>query len=302
VTAIRISALDHPNVVSGKDLIPGAITREGLERMLGRYHGDKESPMYKSRARGISPAQGTDSVIRLEWLYKAALKWEEYCGEEATKSLEGLPYYVGQDVANSEEGDKAARAIGRGDILESVTSEACPDAGQLGHRLAKDLEALGIDGADVCVDGVGVGASTINVLREHEITVGEDCTGGPVERVTDVEQYASLRSQMLWQLREDLQAGKIGLPLDEELFADLVTPKYEIRLQKIRVEEKKEIRKRLSRSPDKGDAVVYWNWIRAKRYNIGAMAPPIENPKEKRTFSSALKDPSPYHAERKRKW
>lgn len=31
------------------------------------------------------------------------------------------------------------------------------------------------------------------------------------------------------------------------------------------VESKENIKKRLGRSPNKGDSVVYWNWVRVKR-------------------------------------
>ena len=273
VKAIRISALDHPNVVLEKEVIPGAVTKKGLDRMLSRYH-NADHPMYRSRARGICPSQGPESVIRLEWLYKAVEKWETYLGPEATKSLENQPVTIGQDVANSEDGDKAAIAIGRGDICEKVESEPCPNATQLGHRLAIMIQEKGIDPNRVAVDGTGVGAATVNALKEHEITIGETCNGAVLERYGEVEQYRSLRSQMWWQLRNDLEAGLIGLPRDEELFADLVTPRYEVRLQKICVEEKKEIKKRLSRSPDKGDAVVYWNWIRVRRSTVGGVRDP----------------------------
>jgi hypothetical protein len=72
---------------------------------------------------------------------------------------------------------------------------------------------------------------------------------------------------MYWQLREDLRNGRLILCNDEELFADLVTPKWEVRNGKICVEKKEEIKKRLGHSPNKGDAVVYWNWVRTLRLN-----------------------------------
>lgn len=48
--------------------------------------------------------------------------------------------------------------------------------------------------------------------------------------------------------------------------ADLLTPTFSIMgKDKIKIESKSEIKKRLRRSPDKGDAYVYWNWVRKKR-------------------------------------
>ncbi len=66
------------------------------------------------------------------------------------------------------------------------------------------------------------------------------------------------------QLRTGLQRGHIALPDDPELIDDLTTVKWFTRGGKIHLESKEEIRKRLGRSPDKGDAVVLWNWVRSR--------------------------------------
>jgi len=51
---IRISALDHPNVVTGREMIPGATSRAFIARALAEYRTDTH-PLYQSRVRGISP-------------------------------------------------------------------------------------------------------------------------------------------------------------------------------------------------------------------------------------------------------
>ena len=78
------------------------------------------------------------------------------------------------------------------------------------------------------------------------------------------ELFANLRAQMHWRLREDLRRGYVALPNDRELFEDLTTPTWEARNGRILVESKEHIRKRLGRSPDKGDAVVLWNFVRPR--------------------------------------
>ena len=71
---------------------------------------------------------------------------------------------------------------------------------------------------------------------------------------------------MWWMLREALDpvnGVKVALPPDNALQADLTAPLWEVRpgeRPKIYVEAKKDMMKRLGRSPDRGDAVVYaWN-------------------------------------------
>jgi hypothetical protein len=273
VLPVRISGFDHPNVVmNNPSFIPGAQSREGLRRMLEKYHS-ADNPLYMSRARGISPAQGIDSLIRLEWCYAARDRRKQYedgNGNIIENKVLG-ERALGVDVANSEFGDKAAIAEGKGKVLFKVEDFQCPDSNMLGKRdVLQRMKDKNISPQRVGVDGVGVGAGTVNALKEMSQKVasliGSD---KPVWNKLE-EDFNNLRSQMYWQLREDLRNDPdISLPDDEELFADLVTPKWETKNGKIVVESKEDIKKRLGHSPNKGDAVVYWNWIRQKRKSGG---------------------------------
>lgn len=77
--------------------------------------------------------------------------------------------------------------------------------------------------------------------------------------------FANKRSEAWWRMREALDPGqpggsKIALPPDPELRADLTAPRYMARAMEengvIQVEPKDALRKRLGRSPGKGDVVV----------------------------------------------
>ena len=58
-------------------------------------------------------------------------------------------------------------------------------------------------------------------------------------------------------LDPDQEGGSvIALPPDAELRADLCAPTFEVRASGVILESKDDIRKRLGRSPGKGDAVV----------------------------------------------
>lgn len=75
VIPIRISALDHPNVVSrNANLIPGAVSQASIDKRLAEYGA--ADPIYLSRVRGISPEQAANALIRLEWLKAAAVRYQ----------------------------------------------------------------------------------------------------------------------------------------------------------------------------------------------------------------------------------
>lgn len=266
---IRISALDHPNVVTGNaNLIPGATSREDIERKTARY-GSVENPLYSSGIRGISPGQSQSSLIKLEWCYAAAEKGKQFYdanGKMDERLIVGDPA-LGVDVANSESGDKAAISRGKGAVLLGVEDFHCPDANQLGKKKVYQLyKSYDIHPKKIGVDSVGVGAGTVNALKEMGLKVSAlSGAESPVRVRNQFEEFNNLRSQMHWQMREDLRNGEIVLPYDEELFADLVTPEWMTKNGKIVIESKEEIKKRLGRSPNKGDAAIYWNWVRKKR-------------------------------------
>ncbi len=271
VTAIRISGKDHPNVVlNNPAFIPGAVTVDGLRDKELRYGID--SPLYNSRALGISSGQSVSALIKLEWINSAIERGKLFQFEngrfDETK-IEGAKA-LGVDVANSETGDKAAIAKGKGSVLLSVVDFQCPDSNQLGKRDVLQIMNDELISPDkVGVDSVGVGAGTVNALKEMGKKV--IALGGAdapikikIEKSNEKkeEDFKNLRSQMWWQLREDLRNGILSFPNDQELVADLITPEWETKNGKIIIESKETIKSRLQHSPNKGDAVVYWNWVR----------------------------------------
>lgn len=284
VRAVTISGFDYPNVVlRNPNYIPGAQSEQGLADMLDRYK-NPEHRLYLSRARGISPKQAKDALIRYEWLEAAFQRRAAFEDENGKVVLERVTgsLALGVDVANSEGGDDAAIARGKGSVLIEIDSFPCPDSNILGAQVYKEMTVKRINERYVGVDGVGVGAGTVNELKrlgknvvniisseaaeplvDERVEESED--GEPKKKVEMVEQFKNLRSQMWWRASLDLKNGTIAIPFDEDLFADLMEPKWGTRNGKIFIESKEDIKKRLGRSPNKGDAFVYWNWVRTLR-------------------------------------
>ena len=103
---IRVSALDHPNVVCGRTIVPGAVSQKSVEARREEYGDDHR--LYRSRVRGISPAEAPDALIRREWCMEAVARYSDMALRTGEPAL-------GVDVANSEDGDKGAiaRWLGR---------------------------------------------------------------------------------------------------------------------------------------------------------------------------------------------
>lgn len=273
VVAIRVSALDHPNVVTGNaSLIPGAVSQVSVSRRLADY--GESSPVYQSRVRGISPEQASDALIRLEWLKAAAKRYE------ARKAESTLPKTItgkGVDVANSEHGDRACIVDFADNCWVRVEAFQCPDANVLGAQVVREMQRQGLAQQRVGVDCIGVGAGTVNEARRLGVNVQALNAGAEpmrmiekapdgqlVEWSPDVNMHRNLRSQMYWQAREDLRLGVVDGPEDKELWEELIAPTYDDQGKVVVLESKDAIKDRLGRSPDKADAWVMANWVRAR--------------------------------------
>ena len=79
-------------------------------------------------------------------------------------------------------------------------------------------------------------------------------------------RFTNVRAAMMWHVRSllDPEGGKpetrLALPPDPELLADLTAPRYELRVSGVAVESKEDIRDRIGRSTDAGDAVGLACW------------------------------------------
>ena len=108
------------------------------------------------------------------------------------------------------------------------------------------------------IDVGGVGAGTVNEAKRLGRNVTPlDSGSSPRWIAGNSERFQNLRCQMWWQMRSDLQFGRIALPADEQLFADLIAVKWTTRNSVIVLEDKAKVRATLGRSPDKGDAAAH---------------------------------------------
>jgi hypothetical protein len=171
---------------------------------------------------------------------------------------------LGVDVGHLGE-DRTVITTRQGDVVMSIESWAKRDTVQVAalceHRAARYVRP------SIVVDGIGIGAGVVDQLRTRGLDVVPFIASQATKRrdSTGTQGFSNLRSAAWWHLRELLDPAmdaRLALPPDDDLTADLVTPRFEpVTGGKIKVESKDDIRKRLGRSTDYGDAVVQALWI-----------------------------------------
>jgi hypothetical protein len=136
--------------------------------------------------------------------------------------------------------------------------------------LALILNAGG-NNAPTMIDAIGIGKSAVDTARMSGLKTVQPIVVSESTKYVDPKipaiRFTNLRAAIMWHLRTllDPEGGKeetrLALPPDNELIADLTAPRYEMRVSGIAVENKDDIRKRIGRSTDSGDAVALSCWI-----------------------------------------
>jgi hypothetical protein len=124
------------------------------------------------------------------------------------------------------------------------------------------------DGAEIVIDtGGGWGNSAFDHLKHQNVKVrGVTGSSGSTSKTRDRQLgFVNKRAETWWKFREALDpayGSNLSLPPDPQLRAELTSPTWKLVPRGVQIESKDEIRKRLGRSPDRGDAVVL-AWVTA---------------------------------------
>jgi hypothetical protein len=189
-------------------------------------------------------------VIPTAWVEAAQARWNP--------STHAVQDAIAVDVARGGN-DQTVIAARHGDqvLMWNFAGKDTPDAQTtIGHLLQRRQ-----GNSIIFVDVIGVGASVVDMLRAS----GHSCTPfNGAERSTFRDRsgqlgFANKRAESYWRLRELLDpayGATLALPPEPKLLGDLTAPRWKLTLQGILLESKDEIRGRLGRSPDYGDAIV----------------------------------------------
>lgn len=133
-----------------------------------------------------------------------------------------------------------------------------------GRLTAAAVVKLRRDNCPVVVDlGGGWGGDAAIALKDNGITVVTYMGLDPSSATTrdGKLRFVNKRAETIWKFREALDPGQEGgsvvaLPPDPELKADLASFRWVLKPNGIQIEAKEDIKKRIGRSPDRGEAVV----------------------------------------------
>ena len=253
---IKISAYDTPNFTGENGGLPGTVTPEDVEELALDWSEDH--PSYASAVLAEFPDAQEDSLVGREAVEAAMARSDSVVPAEAETAqpwagaLDAkLPVYVGVDVARFGF-DKSAICVRQGQRVLDLRSFERMDTMRLVHEVHRTVQTWGAEA--VFVDEGGVGGGVVDRLRETGAPVYGVHFGGRAPHRT---RFFNMRSEFFWELRMLLNDGLMALPRDEELAGQLVSLRYDVSSSgQVRLQGKKEMRKRGLPSPDKADALA----------------------------------------------
>jgi hypothetical protein len=195
-------------------------------------------------------------VIPTQWLIEAQARWKP----DGFKAFNMTAMAFDPAGGGADAAELAMRYGGWYGPLVTTKGEETADGSKAAAKIIEHRR----DAAPVVVDvGGGYGGAVTLRLKDNSIPhVGFNGAGASMGHTIDGQiKFANKRAEAWWRFREalnpDQQGGSaIALPNDPELRADLAAPTFEVTARGILIESKDDLRKRLGRSPGKGDAVV----------------------------------------------
>lgn len=196
-------------------------------------------------------------LIPTDWVRLAMARWRP--GGGAGQKLD----VMGVDVARAgRDQTMLAKRYGKWVApLVKIPGAETTDGPAVAGKVLLNLEDTS---AAIHIDIIGVGSSPYDSLKGVEVVklkvypVNFAAATKHMDRSRKL-RMRNVRAEAYWRLREALEpkmGEDLALPPDPELLADLTAPRWKMTATGVLIEEKEEIKKRIGRSPDCGDAVA----------------------------------------------
>lgn len=225
-----------------------------------------KSSLFTSKVRGLFPDDASEGICPLGWVEGAMARYVQWREDGRPPLPVNERHVLGADIADQGE-DFTVIAFREGHICYEIrrhrNADTMETTGKIKAAMSARHGSLGI------IDSIGIGAGVLARLREQHVPVlgfVASKSGKPFKDATGEFTFTNLRAAAWWRMRELLDpsqpgGSKILLPDSEILKADLTVPHWKVLSGgAIQIESKEDIRKRLGRSTDEGDAVVMCFW------------------------------------------
>ena len=285
--SLNISALNHTNVKEKKEIIPGAVSYDWVTDKIEKWCEEAPEPetalnippdfifwfnnkyykpnsLFLWKVLGEFPEEITDGLIPLHKIQQAIKRKQSssLTGEEGDKK--GNQFcHISLDVARFGS-DYSVFAININNHFITKPFYHL-DSAKLAGEAINMIRIYKPSKIAVDCDGVGAGVyDSLNEAKNEgiiDVELFEIHGGSNPLPLGQTEDFLNLRAQMYWMFKNDIDF--VSLEDNEDLENGFSNIKYYFNSKgKIQIEQKDEIKKRLGRSTDLEDAIVYCNFLK----------------------------------------
>lgn len=201
--------------------------------------------------------EGSDTLIQHSWILKAVGAEIHVSNDKRVTSCDVARYGNDETVIYNLVDNKVMNAMMYGPKDTTVT------AANIVNMAAQNKSDL------IAIDADGMGGPVYDMVcqllrdKESKVQVMEVRSG---KNAMQEGQYVNARSEMWFYASKLFAEGEVSLPNDPILIGQLSAIKYSPNGSRGRfqLEKKEEAKKRLDRSPDRADALIYGLWATTK--------------------------------------
>ncbi len=201
----------------------------------------------------VAEEDQANQVVPTAWVRAAQERWKP--------ETDAMMMTMGADIAQGGGDETVLSPLHEGGYFAKQIVK--PGVETPGGPEAASLVVINVrGGAQINIDmGGGYGQSTYDHLTENNILCEKMVPAGKSNERTKVGdlEFVNRRAEWHWKFREALDpkdSPTIALPPDERMVADLCAPTWMLTPRGIQIESKEHIKKRLGRSPDRGDSII----------------------------------------------
>lgn len=218
------------------------VPRDQIKRL--REKGE-DSPAYRIGCLGLPPLLDSDALIPFDLIMEAV--------DREFDISEFDPVIGAVDAGGG--GDDSTVGTRQGPIVNPLQSKKTSDPDDLADWASHIL--LGEYADVVFVDNIGLGWYLPKALKNRNLDArAADARSSAALNDTDEIKFLNTRARMYWDLKMDFVNRCISIPNDPELIQELGAIKEERVGNRMKVGDKKEIRRKYGWSPNKADVLA----------------------------------------------
>jgi hypothetical protein len=265
---IEINAYETPNLIHGDGTNPHLVTTEWVDEYI-RDNG-REHPMVQARVYGRLPDEATVTLISFKDLL------DSYERPAPGKPVAGWPHVsIGVDVARFGDDLTCIYVVREAEILHTeifAKRDTVFVAGQV-LEIARSYGMTTATARRISIDDTGVGGGVTDICRANGWNVNaEDFGSKPLDEGRFYDRRTELWVMLRDWIKSEAALGRLTPDERRRLESDLPGVTYEMRakgaMTLMKLEAKKDMKKRLGHSPDHGDALALALAHRSKRARL----------------------------------